>query len=85
MLNSAFLQEQSQELASFVKRTANSDRAAQVKLALTRVMQREPTEKEIKRGLALINSLEADGESADLAFQHFCLAALNLNEFVYLD
>jgi len=85
MLNSAFLQEQSRELASFVQRAAGHDRSAQVRLALTRVLQREPTEQEIARGLGLIESLETNGESADLAFQHFCLTALNLNEFVYLD
>jgi hypothetical protein len=86
LLNSAFLQGQSQELAADLKRTAGDDRTAQVRLALRRVMQREPSEKEMSRGLELIQSLESEHrQSTEMALQSFCLMVLNLNEFVYLD
>jgi hypothetical protein len=86
LLNSAFLQGQSQELASDLKRAAGDDRSAQVRQALRRITQREPSEKEIARGLELLQSLEREHQqSADAALKNFCLMVLNLNEFVYLD
>jgi mono/diheme cytochrome c family protein len=85
LLNSVFLQEQSRELANDVQRHGSEPRR-QVAAALQRVLQREPNEAEIRRGLELVESLQRDhGETADAAMQHFCLLALNLNEFVYLD
>lgn len=46
---------------------------------------RQPGEKEIKRGLNLIEALKKDGTAADVALRYFRLVVLNLNEFVYLD
>ena len=41
---------------------------------------------EIKRGVAFIEALQkADGASREDALRSFCLLALNLNEFLYLD
>jgi hypothetical protein len=86
MLNSVFLQEESQKLASYLKETAGKDRSAQVRLALRRAFQREPAEAEIERGVKLIESLETEfGQAPDTALRYFCLAVLNLNEFLYLD
>ncbi|MBC8135784.1 MAG: PSD1 domain-containing protein [Fibrella sp.] len=86
MMNSAFLAEQAQVFATAIKKDAGSDPAAQVKLTLWRVFQRAPTEREIKRGLALLTDLQTkDNKTRDEALTAFCLVALNLNEFIYLD
>lgn len=86
MLNSAFLQEQAQGLAESLKRHGATDRPTQAATALRRILQREPTQAEIDRGLDLMSKLERDHKlSSDAALNYFCLAMLNLNEFVYLD
>ena len=58
----------------------------QVSLALRRATQREPADAEVERGVQLMRELkEQDGLSAEAALKYFCVVALNLNEFVYLD
>jgi hypothetical protein len=50
------------------------------------VTQRPPTAAEITRGVRSIESFRREAEiSADDALTLFCVVALNLNEFVYLD
>ena len=57
-----------------------------VRLALWRVLQREPAPKEIERGVRLMARLQQQyGVSPDEALVRFCTVALNLNEFLYLD
>jgi hypothetical protein len=86
LLNSDFLNEEAKVFAEFVRRRAGDDPAAQAALALQRAIQREPTDAEVDRGLQLMRDLrEKDGLSADGALKYFCMVALNLNEFVYLD
>jgi hypothetical protein len=86
MLNGDFINEQAQVLAEDLQRSAGSDLASQVRLALVRTQQRQPENGEIERGLKLIESLRRDhGQSADQALKNFCLVVLNLNEFIYLD
>jgi hypothetical protein len=86
MLNSKFSNDQAVELFRRLKREAGEEVRDQVKLGLWLTTQREPTADEIDRGLALIRELrEEDKLDADKALQMFCLLALNLNEFVYLD
>ncbi|GIX04092.1 MAG: hypothetical protein KatS3mg113_1098 [Planctomycetaceae bacterium] len=86
LLNSVFLQEQAQAFAQWLQRHASADPAERVAWALRRACQREPQPQEISRGLQLLESLQTEhGISTDLAWQHFCLMVLNLNEFVYLD
>jgi hypothetical protein len=84
-LNSAWMQKESAALAERLKKEAGADPKAQVKLALQLVTQRPPRNDEIERGVRLIDRLVQSGEQADAALQQFCLVALNLNEFVYLD
>ena len=57
-----------------------------VRLALRRVMQREPSNREVERGLKLLVELR-DGQrfTPAEALRYLCLMALNLNEFVYLN
>jgi hypothetical protein len=86
LLNSAFLHEQAKVFAESLVKKAGPNPAAQVKLALWRVTQRPPTAREIERGVRSIETLQRDeGLKADEALTLFCVVALNLNEFIYLD
>jgi hypothetical protein len=86
MLNSEFVNEQSAHFAGYLRDRAGNDLESQVTLALRRIFQREPTREEIGRGLVLIASLRQKyGLSSEVALKQFCVAAYNLNEFVYLD
>ncbi len=86
LLNSRFLNDQAAVFAAALRKEAGSDPAAQVRLALRRVTQRTPTAKEVERGVRFMTELrEKDGLAVDEALRRFCLLALNLNEFVYLE
>jgi hypothetical protein len=84
-LNSAFLQKQAGILATRVQKEAGSDSAAFVKRVLKLTTQRPVVEKEIQRGVMLLQGLQKDGIRENDARKTFCLVCLNLNEFVYLD
>jgi hypothetical protein len=86
MLNSGFMNEQADVFAASLREHAGDDRRSQVRLALHRVTQRPPSEIAVTRGLDLMTSLENDhGLSSGESLRYFCLTALNLNEFLYLD
>jgi mono/diheme cytochrome c family protein len=86
MLNGEFLNGQAKIFADDLRKKAGDDPAAQVRLALRRATQREPTAKEIERGVAFMARMRDRHElSAEEALRSFCLIALNLNEFVYLN
>lgn len=86
MLNSAFINEQAREFARFVLEQDATDLNEQVTLILSRVLQREPTAQEIERGRALLERMRTThGLDPEDALQNFCIVALNLNEFFYLD
>lgn len=79
MINGAFINQQAQAFADSVAKEAD-DTAARVRVALRRVTQRQPTEAEVERGVRFIA-----GVPRSEGLRQFCLLALNLNEFVYLD
>ena len=86
MLNGKFLHDQAEAFAERLRREAGDEVRAQVKRALRLAMLREPEQREIERGVALMESLKKDHGATDgLALKYFCLFVLNLNEFVYLD
>jgi mono/diheme cytochrome c family protein len=86
MINSEFIQHQAKFFADSIRAKAGADAAAQVSLTLLRVLQRPPTPAEVDRGVRfLTQTRDRDGLSADEALRRFCLLALNLNEFVYLN
>ena len=86
MLNGGFLNDAATGLADRVRSEAGDDVDAQVRLTLRLVTGREPSAQEVSRGVDLIRSLETrDGVKSDAARRAFCLVALNLNEFIYLD
>lgn len=85
-LNGDFFNEQARFLAARIRREAGSSSSAQVRRALHRVTGRPPSEAEIARGVSLLGSLTTgEGLNPDAAFDAFCLLALNLNEFLYLE
>ena len=85
-LNSEFMNQEAEKLAQRLKREAGDDVRKQVALGMRLVTCREPTDAEVKRGIELIDALaKKDGATPDVALKYFCLLALNLNEFVFLD
>ncbi len=86
MLNGDFVNEQARVFAAYLREQTGPSPADQVKLALWRTLQRAPTAAEIERGVTLIASLRRSEKiSEDGALAYFCVVALNLNEFIYLD
>ncbi len=86
LMNSDFINKEARKFAVYLKQTAGTDPKAQVSLALWRVTQREPAAKEIARGVELIRRLQqTDRATPDAALAAFCVVALNLNEFLYLE
>jgi hypothetical protein len=85
MMNGEFIQQQAEIFARLLQQKTDSPEE-QVTLALRRVMQRQPTPEEVTRGLKLIETLKTEQKlNDDQARKYFCLVALNLNEFMYLD
>jgi hypothetical protein len=85
LLNGAFVRERARDLAARIASTSD-ERATQVRLALELTLQRQPTEAEVADNVAFLADYERDFElSSDEALREFCLLALNLNEFAYLD
>jgi mono/diheme cytochrome c family protein len=86
MLNGDFLNRRAAALAERLRREAGDDVEAQIKRALRLTLCRQPDERHVERGLALIDSLVKNhGIRRDKALDYYCLMVLNLNEFVYLD
>jgi hypothetical protein len=86
LINSDFANAQAQLFVDAALRHAGDQPADQVRFVLRRVLQREPTPAEIDRGLTFINAIrETDKVAATEALRQFCLLALNLNEFVYIE
>ena len=86
LLNSRLLQEESQRFAAALRRDVGADPAAQVREALWRVTQRAPLDVEVQRGCDFLAEVRRrHGLTDDEALRQFCLLALNLNEFLYLD
>ncbi len=86
LINSTFANEQAALFASRLRREAGTGTAACVRAGLLRVLQRQPTDREIARGVKFIETnIQQEKVSADEVLRRFCLLAINLNEFVYLD
>ena len=86
MMNSEFTNRLAGKFAAFVRQQAGDDVRQQIKLVLERVTQRPVRESEIVEGESLIQSwIDHEDASPEQALEYFCLMALNLNEFVYVD
>ncbi len=85
MLNSDFTNQQARLFADDIRNEFNGV-PQQLEEVLKRVTQRQPTEAEILRGLNFIETVQSEpGVTPTQALEYFCLMALNLNEFVYVD
>ena len=86
LLNGNFSQKQSQQLAARIRDEVGDNPDTQVQRALWLVTQRSPTNEEIVRGVNLLQDLVNNEQvPPSKAFDVFCLMALNLNEFLFLD
>lgn len=86
LLNSVWIHKQAARFAEGLLKQAFAGESDRVRVALTRVLQRNPARAEVERGIELIRSLrEEHGASEEEALKQFCVVALSLNEFVYLD
>lgn len=86
LLNSEFVNTQAEVLAEHVEAEGAANLRTKVWLVLNKVTQRVPNDNEVDGGLAFIAEMrERYGHDEALAFQRFCLLALNLNEFMYID
>lgn len=86
MLNSEFVNGQAQLLAERVEAESMGDEADQVRRALEIATSRSVAEDEVAQGLKFMDEMaDVEGLSRARAFERFCLLALNLNEFVYVD
>ncbi len=85
-LNGEFLNEQARHLASRIRTEAGNSPEDQVRYALQLTLIRSPSAGEIARGVKLLDRLESEQYlDPDQALELYCLLALNLNEFLYLD
>ncbi|MGV3720809.1 MAG: PSD1 and planctomycete cytochrome C domain-containing protein [Actinomycetota bacterium] len=86
MLNSEWINDQAKVFAEFLKQKAGDKTEDRVRLCLRRTLQRAPTAAEVTRGVKLIDNLQKNEQfTPDAALASYCLVALNLNEFIYLD
>ncbi|MCE9554047.1 MAG: PSD1 and planctomycete cytochrome C domain-containing protein [Planctomycetes bacterium] len=86
MLNSEFMQQQSEQLAKLVEQQAGTEPRDRVKFMLAQITQREPTPAEIDRGMKFIETMIRNHKlSSQDSLRRFALVAYNINEFLYLD
>lgn len=87
MMNSDFTNEQAKRFAADINSQPELKTIeAKVAEILTRVTQRKPDADEIQRSLEAISLWQSEDKvSQQQALEYFCLLALNLNEFVYVD
>ncbi|MCH2060645.1 MAG: PSD1 and planctomycete cytochrome C domain-containing protein, partial [Verrucomicrobiales bacterium] len=86
MLNSHFLNEQAVHFAARLKQEVGEQVEARLKRALEIVTARPADPKSLAIAGEMIQKLQKDhGLNADQALERFCLVALNMNEFMFLD
>ena len=86
MLNSKFLNDQAGVFSASLQKEFGDDVRGKISAGLNLVFCRKPAKGEVDQCVKLINDFQVgDKLSAEQAFKYFCLLALNLNEFVYLD
>jgi hypothetical protein len=86
MLNGEFFHQQARELAERVVAEAGDEPRLQIARAVELALGRSATDDEVADGLALLDRLAQEhGKDSREALRYWCLAVLNLNEFVYLD
>ncbi len=86
MLNSDWMQEQSAALYARVEREVGQDLTAQATRALELTMGHPPAGADVQELVSLVERLKSKHNfPEDRARRAMCLAALNINEFLYLN
>ncbi len=86
MINGQFLNQQAKQFAARLRKEAGDDVRKQVTRGLNLVFCRKPTETEVADGLKLIHNLQQKHHvSGEESLRLFCLYALNLSEFMFVD
>jgi len=86
MINGHFLNQQAELLAERLRKEVKDDVSKQVTRCLNLVYCRKPNEIEIADGLKLIQNLQQKHQlTQEESLKLFCLYALNLNEFMFVD
>ncbi|MEK0445315.1 MAG: hypothetical protein RLZZ399_636 [Verrucomicrobiota bacterium] len=86
MLNSEFMEEQSQLLAARLRREAGDAPRDQIRRGMQLVLQREPSAQEIRLCLETFAKLHRELHlGPEDALRRMALMLLNLNEFLYVD
>jgi hypothetical protein len=91
LLNGEFQNEQAAALAKRIDTALEKDGKAaglpaKISKAIELALGRAATEKEITRGEQLIATLQSKHQySTEVAFTHYCLMVINLNEFLFVD
>ena len=85
MLNSDELQNISAKLSARLAKECPDDLEGQIRRGFELVTSRKASPDEVQMAMALVDKLKAEGANDDQARQLFCLAALNLNEFLFLE
>ncbi|MCP4846344.1 MAG: DUF1553 domain-containing protein [Verrucomicrobiaceae bacterium] len=86
MLNSNFLNDQATHFATRLKQDAGENLEAQLKRGLEIVTARPADPKSIAIAKDMLQKLQKEhGLNADQALERFCLVALNMNEFMFID
>jgi len=86
MLNGEFFNHEAQVFARRLRREAGEKIEHQVTEAFRLALGREPTDREVRTSLDLIEAWQRkDGVSENEAMNFFCLMVFNLNEFSFLD
>lgn len=79
LMNSKLALDAAQSFAARVARVAGRDPEARIRVAYRLALGREPRTRELELGRSFLR------EGSDTGLPSFCLALLNVNEFVYVD
>lgn len=85
MMNSEFLREASEDLVQYIKAEGHLSPRDQIRAIWLKVTGRKASDRVIEEGLRFFKDFKASGANDELTLQQYCLIALNLNEFIYLD
>lgn len=86
MLNSDFANDRAKAMAHAITTAHPNAPAQQVRAALRRVGGENPTEKSVEQGVLFLTEFQDNHQSNQTeALEAFCLLALNLNAFIYID
>ena len=85
LLNGTLANDQARLLAARASREVGPDPGAFAARVFSLAVQRPPTDGERAKLLALLTRLQKSGATLEQARTYLALAALNLNEFLYLD